>query len=49
MPSVLVLGCGGNAGRNYVSSLQMGVHDLASVGIDENYWRLRAANVDIKY
>ena len=46
---ILLLGCGGNAGINYVKCLRKGVLDSYIVGIDINQYNLQLSNANATY
>ena len=46
MTNVLLLGCGGNAGMNYVRCLKKGDPSINVYGLDTNQYALDGCNVD---
>jgi carbamoyl-phosphate synthase large subunit len=49
MKRILLTGCGGSAGFNFVNSLKMSDEEFAVVGTDINPEHLELSNCDVKY
>ncbi len=49
MKTILLIGCGGSAGYNFVESLRMSGEGFKIVGTDINKEHLELSNVDVKY
>jgi carbamoyl-phosphate synthase large subunit len=49
MKRILLIGCGGSAGYNFVESLRMADEEFYVVGTDINHEHLELSNCDVKY
>ena len=49
MKRILIIGCGGSAGYNFVRSLKMSEEEFVTIGTDINREHLELSNCDIKY
>jgi len=49
MKKILLIGCGGSAGFNFVESLRMSDEDFLIVGTDISREHLELSNCDVKY
>lgn len=46
--TILLLGCGGNAGINFVKSIKMSDPTIKVIGLDKNIYNIQLSNCDVK-